>query len=122
MDSLNHFMEISERTVSDELLKTERTFSPEQLQLLAGALGMAGEAGELCNLVYKAFFQGHPVTVDLLEKMENELGDVQWYWSMCARAIKASPSDILQGNVDKLLKRYPDKFSVERSLNRGSEG
>jgi len=122
MDSLNHFMEISERTVSDELLKQPRTFSPEQLQLIAGALGMAGEAGEVANLVYKAFFQGHPIDGAFLAKIESELGDVQWYWSLVARAIKASPSDVLQFNVDKLYRRYPEKFSVERSMNRGDEG
>lgn len=122
MDSLNHFMELSERTISEELLGKERTFTVEQIQLLAGALGMAGEAGEVCNLVYKAFFQGHPVDMAFLEKLESELGDVQWYWSLCARAIKASPSDILQYNVDKLRKRYPDKFTTEESLKRGTEG
>jgi len=122
MDSLNHFMELSERTVSEELLGKERTFGPEQLQLLAGALGMAGEAGEVANLVYKAFFQGHPIDTAFLQKIESELGDVQWYWSLIARAIKASPSDVLQYNVDKLIARYPDKFTVERSIKRGSEG
>lgn len=122
MDSLNHFMELSERTISEELLGKERTFTPEQIQLLAGALGMAGEAGEVCNLVYKAFFQGHPVDMDFIRKLESELGDVQWYWSLCARAIKASPSDVLQYNVDKLRKRYPDKFTTEESLSRGTEG
>lgn len=124
MDSLNHFMELSERTVSADLLGKERTFSPEQLQLIAGALGMAGEAGEVANLVYKAFFQGHPIDMEFIKKLESELGDVQWYWSLVARAIKASPSDVLHGNVEKLLKRYPEKFTTELSLRRdnGSEG
>jgi NTP pyrophosphatase (non-canonical NTP hydrolase) len=84
-------------------------------RLIVSALGLAGEAGEFANLVKKMTAHGHPFDQKALE---DELGDVLWYLAEAATAVGLSLNDIANQNIDKLLKRYPDGFSHENSLNR----
>ena len=82
---------------------------------LNGALGLAGESGEVADMVKKHLFQGHPPDFNHMAK---ELGDVAWYVAVTARALGYDLETILQMNVDKLRKRYPNGFEIERSLHR----
>lgn len=83
--------------------------------LMNGALGLCGEAGEVADLVKKTVFQGHELDTDHVAK---ELGDVAWYLAVSAKAIGYDLETIMQMNIEKLKKRYPDGFSADRSLNR----
>lgn len=85
--------------------------------LINGALGLAGEAGEVADIVKKAMFQGHTINREHIAK---ELGDVCWYIAETATAIGYDMETIMSMNIDKLTKRYPDGFSAERSQNRES--
>ncbi len=84
-------------------------------RLVVSALGLAGEAGEFANLVKKMTAHGHPF--DPLA-LQDELGDVLWYLAEAATAVGLDLEDIAQANVDKLLKRYPDGFNQQDSINR----
>ena len=84
-------------------------------RLIVSALGLAGEAGEFANLVKKMTAHGHPFDP---EALEDELGDVLWYLAEAATASGLDLEHIAQGNVAKLLKRYPDGFNQEDSINR----
>jgi len=84
-------------------------------RLMVAALGLAGEAGEFANLVKKMTAHGHPLDP---EALKDELGDVLWYLAEAATAAGLSLDDIGQENVDKLLKRYPEGFSQEKSIHR----
>ena len=86
-------------------------------RLIVAALGLAGEAGEFANLVKKMTAHGHPFDPDSLK---DELGDVLWYLAEAATATGLNLGEIAQENVDKLLKRYPEGFSQENSINRES--
>ena len=83
--------------------------------LLNSALGLCGESGEVADLVKKHRFQGHDLDFDHIAK---ELGDIAWYLAVGAYSIGYNLEKILQMNVDKLKARYPDGFSVDRSLHR----
>jgi NTP pyrophosphatase (non-canonical NTP hydrolase) len=84
-------------------------------RLVVAALGLAGEAGEFANLVKKMTAHGHTFDPDALK---DELGDVLWYLAEAATASRLDLGEIAQDNVNKLLKRYPDGFSQENSINR----
>ncbi|MEE8356244.1 MAG: nucleoside triphosphate pyrophosphohydrolase family protein [Anaerolineales bacterium] len=84
-------------------------------RLIVSALGLAGEAGEFANLVKKMTAHGHPFEKTALE---DELGDVLWYLAEAATAAGLDLGEIADQNVQKLIKRYPDGFSQENSLNR----
>ena len=84
-------------------------------RLVVSALGLAGEAGEFANLVKKMTAHGHPFDP---ESLKDELGDVLWYLAEAATAVGLNLEDIASQNVDKLIKRYPEGFSEEDSINR----
>lgn len=55
-----------------------------------------------------------PTDVDL----KDELGDGLWYMAVLAALHGWPLSEIGEGNIEKLYKRYPDGFSQEHSINR----
>lgn len=103
----NEYQIAAMRTSSKTILPSEH--------LMNGALGLAGEAGEVADIVKKATFQGHTINREHIAK---ELGDVCWYIAETANAIGYDLETIMRMNIDKLMKRYPDGFSADRSQNR----
>ena len=83
--------------------------------LLNGCLGIAGEAGELIDMVKKFTF--HSANLDH-EHLKKEVGDLAWYMAMICQSMGWDLDEILQMNVDKLKARYPEGFSTERSAHR----
>lgn len=78
-------------------------------------LGLAGEAGEVIEMLKKHVGHGHEL--DRL-KLQKELGDVLWYVSAIATECGIELDLVAQLNIEKLKKRYPDGFQKERSINR----
>lgn len=93
---------------------SNKNLSPDY-HLLNGALGLAGESGEVADLVKKNWMQGHVLDIEHVAK---ELGDICWYIAETATAIGYDLETILKMNIEKLQKRYPEGFSSERSQNR----
>jgi NTP pyrophosphatase (non-canonical NTP hydrolase) len=70
-------------------------------------LGLAGEAGEVANIVKKIQRDhGGIITDEVRGKLKDELGDVLWYISACADELGMTLSEIAQYNVAKLAKRH----------------
>ena len=70
-------------------------------------LGLAGEAGEVANIVKKIQrdFKGE-ITDEIRAKLKDELGDVLWYISACADELGLKLEEIAQFNVEKLAERH----------------
>ena len=104
---LNRYQQLALRTAGhrEDVQKT----------LTNTALGLAGESGEVADIIKKTFYHGHPLDKEALYR---ELGDVLWYLAVMADALGYDLDEIAQANVDKLRARYPEGFSEERSLNR----
>lgn len=83
--------------------------------LINSVMGLCGESGEVIDLVKKHVSHGHPLN---REKLIDELGDVAWYLAECATVLDVTLEEILERNIEKLKKRYPEGFSTERSINR----
>jgi NTP pyrophosphatase (non-canonical NTP hydrolase) len=70
-------------------------------------LGLAGEAGEVANIVKKIQRDhGGVITDDTRTKLKDELGDVLWYISACADELGLTLTEIAEYNVEKLAKRH----------------
>lgn len=99
-----------------------RTWNPSD-DMLADlaylALSLDGEAGEFGNKVKKIWRHGH--ALDVAQLIE-EVGDVLWYVAVIAARLGVDFKEVAVGNIDKLLERYPDGFSQERSRNRKEGG
>lgn len=90
----------------------------EPMDLAVAGLGLAGESGEVADIIKKYLGHGHGIDRAHLIK---ELGDSFWYIARIAYFFGISLSEIAQVNVDKLAKRYPNGWDPERSRNRGPE-
>ena len=83
--------------------------------VLNGCLGLAGESGELLDMVKKWIFHNTRLDRDHAKK---EVGDVLWYVAMICHSMGWDLDEIMQMNVDKLKARYPMGFDTEKSNHR----
>lgn len=95
-------------------LRTANTYDPKDL-ILNGILGLCGETGEVSDLLKKHLFQGHALDRNEVIK---ELGDICWYLAITAQGIGVNLETVMKVNIEKLKKRYPNGFDVEKSINR----
>ena len=85
-----------------QLLAKRTAIYPKDTAVFYPALGLAGEAGELCNKIKKILRDGHgPNYYDLAK----EIGDVLWYVSALASDLDLDLDEIAQANLDKLMDR-----------------
>ena len=103
----NEYQRLAMTTLNPELSKRD--------VLINSVMGLCGEAGEAIDIVIKWMAHGHELDRDHLAK---ELGDIAWYLAEAATALDLSLDDILQANIEKLKKRYPQGFDTARSQNR----
>lgn len=99
-------------------MRTAGEYDTDYDQLRNAAYGLNGEAGEVIDLLKKHEFQGHDLPDD---KLIDECGDVLWYCALLADALGFSLEQVMNRNIDKLRKRYPDGFDKARSINREGE-
>ena len=85
---------------------------------MTSAVGMLAESGEFAEIMKKIFFQGKEMTEENRFHMKRELGDVLWYWIQGCIALGYTPEEVMQENIRKLEKRYPNGFEIARSEKR----
>lgn len=105
--TINEYQQLAMTTLNPQLSRKD--------VLINGVMGLCGESGEAIDIVKKWLAQGHELD---REKLAKELGDIAWYLAETAWALEIPLEDILQGNIDKLKKRYPQGFSSEHSIRR----
>ena len=108
--TINEYQKLAMTTLNPALDKKD--------VLINGVMGLCGEAGEAIDLVKKHLHQGHPLDQ---EKLAKELGDIAWYLAEVATVLDVELEEVLVKNIEKLKARYPEGFSVEKSLNRTEE-
>ena len=108
--TINEYQELAMRTVNPDLDKKD--------MLLNSVMGLCGEAGEAIDIVKKWYAHGHELDTEHFKK---ELGDVAWYLAEAATAIGVSLEEILEANIEKLRKRYPEGFETKRSIERADD-
>ena len=105
--TINEYQKLAMTTLNPDLSKKD--------VLINGVMGLCGEAGEAIDIVKKHLAQGHPLD---REKLVKELGDIAWYLAETATALDVSLESVLEGNIEKLRRRYPEGFAAERSIHR----
>ena len=106
----NEYQKLAMRTLNPQLDKKDF--------LINGVMGLCGEAGEAIDIVKKHLAQGHELD---REHLIRELGDIAWYLAETAEALDVSLEEVLERNIEKLKKRYPQGFSSEHSKCRCEE-
>lgn len=116
--TFDYWLQEYERATGDDLESHEdaiKAHGYDPGELLNGALGLTGEAGEVADQIKKTIFHGHKMDYDGLVK---ELGDVCWYLALLCHAIDVPLEEVMTRNIEKLKKRYPEGFSESASINR----
>ena len=105
--TINEYQELAMRTLNPELDRKD--------VLINSVMGLCGESGEAIDIVKKWMAHGHELDREHLAK---ELGDIDWYLAEAATALEIPLESVLQMNIDKLKKRYPEGFDTQKSLVR----
>ena len=108
--TINEYQRLAMTTLNPALSKKD--------VLINGVMGLCGESGEAIDIVKKHLAQGHELDK---QKLAKELGDIAWYLAETATALDLNLEDILEANIEKLRKRYPEGFDTQRSIHRTEE-
>ena len=100
-----------------ELAKlTAKKFDNPEIEIATWGLGITGEAGDVASCIKKTFAHKN----DVKEGIRENLGDMFWYSAMICNFFKWDMQEILQENIEKLKKRYPQGFTIEDAKRGGS--
>jgi len=111
-------VDISDTPLGDGTIKQWGEDYKVQPQLIHSILGIAGESGELVELLLEGLYSDEFDTVNLFE----ELGDIFWFLHIPYKLAEDPDlnkyQNTLRANLVKLDKRYKKKFSNEQAINR----
>ena len=101
--NLDHYQELANRTA--------KVYETTSANLIHAALGIATEGGEFTTEVKRHAIYEKNLTPEMQAHMIEELGDLMWYIALAAHHLETPLSTICRGNINKLFKRYPEKYS-----------
>ena len=84
------------------------TTEERDAKFLAG-MGLAGEAGEVCDNLKKHLLHHKPLD---REHLVEELGDVLWYFQHTLNTFDITWKEVVEYNIRKLCERYPDQYGT----------
>lgn len=87
----------------------------DAINLIHGIIGKATEAGELLEALKLTIIDGEKF--DFINVVE-EVGDGFWYDAIIAKVCGVSFEEIQRKNIEKLRKRFPNKFTEYDATNR----
>lgn len=90
----------------------------QKTRVSVAAMGLAGECGEVVDALKKWVGHDHPFN---REEIVKEMGDVLWYLAELGTALGIDLNEVAEKNEAKLRARYPEGFSVEKSITRTAE-
>ncbi|MEE1031019.1 MAG: nucleoside triphosphate pyrophosphohydrolase family protein [Ruminococcus sp.] len=105
--TINEYQKLAMTTLNPKL--------SEKDILINGVMGLCGESGEAIDIVKKHLAQGHELD---REHLIDELGDIAWYLAETAQVLGVTLEEVLERNINKLKKRYPEGFETQKSLER----
>ena len=88
---------------------------PRSKALLHMITGLSSEVGELADNIKKAEIYGADHD---WENVAEELGDLLWFTAYAANISGMSLETIARLNIEKLQKRYPEKYTDQLALAR----
>lgn len=106
-------------TYSDFVRKLMADTGNNTLDMVHAALGIAGESGEIVDIVKKRFAYGK--TIDQ-EHLIEEIGDLLFYVQALCNFIGVPPEIIVKRNMEKLSARFPQGvFSADQAIARADK-
>jgi len=98
---LNKYQELTEETV----------VYPAQSAIEYLAIGLNDEAGEVGGAV-KKYVRDDYDEEELSRRLQQECGDVLWYWARLLDEVDIDAEDVMEDNIDKLFDRM-DRDAIQ---------
>ncbi len=95
---------------------TAKKFDVPEHEIFSWGLGISGEAGDVAGCIKKTFFHGN----DQRQGIRENIGDTMWYSAMICNYFGWNLQDILNENLEKLKKRYPQGHFTEKDAARNN--
>lgn len=83
-----------------------------------GAMGLAGEVGEVVDILKKHVHHNKPLDLSALKE---ELGDVFWYLAYCCEVVGTTLEEVANINAKKLRDRFPQGFTTHDANARADK-
>ncbi len=122
---MKNYVQLAMRTMADQetirnrLNECGNWLTPHgKMQLLNGLVGLVDEVGELASATKKHIEYNQPFDVT---NVKEEIGDCFWRLAQICDAVGLSFEQCMQANIDKLQKRYPEKFSDEQAAEENRD-
>ena len=92
--------------------------TPKGANMVHMILGLCGESAELLDQVKKNVIYGRDLD---MENMVEELGDLEFYMEGLRQELGVTREECLSHNIEKLTKRYGEKYSNEAAIKRADK-
>jgi len=108
MDNLKEYQEACKLTA--------KKFETPEKEIFTWGLGIAGEAGDVASCIKKTYAHDN----DQRAGIKENIGDALWYAAMICNFFGWNLQEILNENLEKLKKRYPEVFKIEDAKRNGT--
>ncbi len=95
---------------------TAKKFEDSEKEILTWGLGIAGEAGDVASCIKKTFAHDNDQRAGIREN----IGDTLWYTAMICNFFDWDMQEILEENIEKLKKRFPNGFTTKDAGRDGT--
>lgn len=103
-------------------IRTAKLFSDLGQDLAHAALGLTTEVGEFTTEVKRISIYRKEMTPEMRAHMLEELGDTLWYIALACEHLGCPMDRIARDNIDKLRKRFPEKYTDQAAEARADKG
>jgi NTP pyrophosphatase (non-canonical NTP hydrolase) len=111
----NEYQQKAQRTCLADYEKFKNNLMAHHRHIIHAHLGLSSETGEVGDAIKKYIIYGQPLDVDNLIE---ECGDILWYLSLMVSACGSTLESVMEQNIAKLEKRYPEKFTEKDAFER----
>ena len=94
---------------------TAKKFENPEKEILVWGLGISGEAGDIAGCIKKTFAHDNNQEAGIKEN----IGDTLWYAAMICNFFNWNLEEVLDENIEKLKKRFPQGFTSDKIARGG---
>lgn len=110
MTTLSEYQKICKATAKND-------FDTDIEEIMCWGLGLTGEAGDVAGCIKKVYAHKNE---NQKQGIRENVGDTLWCIAMICNFFGWDMNDILNENVEKLKKRYPEGFTLEGAQRGGT--
>ena len=92
--------------------KTAKKYRNKEKEIMTWGLGIAGEAGDVAGCIKKTYGHGD----DQKKGTRENCGDTLWYIAMICNFYGWDLEEVMNENVEKLLRRHPKGFTRKAAV------